>query len=64
MPQRQFHGRRVLAQPVLPSHPGHEIAGVINAVGPDVVGWDTGQRVGVGWFEGIAGITSRTGLVG
>ena len=31
-----------------PRIPGHEIAGVIDAVGPDVVGWDTGQRVGVG----------------
>ena len=47
-----------------PRIPGHEIAGVIDAVGPDVVGWDTGQPVGVGWFEGIAGITSRTGMVG
>jgi D-arabinose 1-dehydrogenase-like Zn-dependent alcohol dehydrogenase len=36
-----------------PIVPGHEIAGVIDEVGPDVVGsWQTGDRVGVGWFGG------------
>jgi D-arabinose 1-dehydrogenase-like Zn-dependent alcohol dehydrogenase len=29
---------------------GHEIAGVIDALGEGVVGWNVGQRVGVGWF--------------
>ncbi|HEB80730.1 MAG TPA: hypothetical protein ENI71_02510 [Chromatiales bacterium] len=35
-----------------PRVPGHEIAGVIDAVGPGVLGWDPGQRVGVGWHGG------------
>jgi D-arabinose 1-dehydrogenase-like Zn-dependent alcohol dehydrogenase len=35
-----------------PLVPGHEIAGVIEALGDDVRGWEVGQRVGVGWFGG------------
>ena len=35
-----------------PRVPGHEIAGRINAVGPDVTQWKPGQRVGVGWHGG------------
>ena len=38
-----------------PRIPGHEIAGVIDAIGDGVVGWRTGQRVGVGWFGGHCG---------
>lgn len=38
-----------------PRIPGHEIAGVIDAIGPGVVGWRAGQRVGVGWFGGNCG---------
>ncbi len=38
-----------------PIVPGHEIAGVIDAVGPGVVGWGVGTRVGVGWFGGHCG---------
>jgi D-arabinose 1-dehydrogenase-like Zn-dependent alcohol dehydrogenase len=38
-----------------PRIPGHEIAGVIDAVGTGVTGWRTGQRVGVGWFGGHCG---------
>jgi D-arabinose 1-dehydrogenase-like Zn-dependent alcohol dehydrogenase len=38
-----------------PRIPGHEIAGVIDAVGAGVVGWRIGQRVGVGWFGGHCG---------
>ena len=30
-----------------PRVPGHEVAGVIDAVGADVAGWTPGQRVGV-----------------
>jgi D-arabinose 1-dehydrogenase-like Zn-dependent alcohol dehydrogenase len=40
---------------VFPRIPGHEIAGVIDALGPGVVGWRVGQRVGVGWFGGHCG---------
>jgi len=35
-----------------PRVPGHEIAGRIDAVGPDVTQWRPGQRVGVGWHGG------------
>jgi hypothetical protein len=31
-----------------PRIPGHEIAGIIDAVGTGVVGWSAGQRVGLG----------------
>ena len=35
-----------------PRVPGHEIAGRIDAVGPDVTLWKPGDRVGVGWHGG------------
>src|SRR5688572_26216040 len=35
-----------------PRIPGHEIAGRIDALGADVVSWEQGQRVGVGWHGG------------
>jgi D-arabinose 1-dehydrogenase-like Zn-dependent alcohol dehydrogenase len=38
-----------------PIVPGHEIAGVIDAVGTGVIGWTPGTRVGVGWFGGHCG---------
>ena len=38
-----------------PIVPGHEIAGVIDAVGDGVIGWSVGTRVGVGWFGGHCG---------
>jgi D-arabinose 1-dehydrogenase-like Zn-dependent alcohol dehydrogenase len=38
-----------------PRVPGHEVAGVIDAIGPDVTNWKVGQRVGVGWFGGNCG---------
>ena len=38
-----------------PRIPGHEIAGVIDALGTGVFGWHAGQRVGVGWFGGHCG---------
>src|SRR5947207_7412304 len=38
-----------------PRVPGHEIAGVIDAVGAGVAGWQDGQRVGVGWHGGHCG---------
>lgn len=37
---------------VLPRIPGHEIAGRIDAVGPEVSAWKVGDRVGVGWHGG------------
>jgi D-arabinose 1-dehydrogenase-like Zn-dependent alcohol dehydrogenase len=39
-----------------PRVPGHEVAGVIEALGPGVGNWKTGQRVGVGWHGGHCGV--------
>jgi alcohol dehydrogenase/propanol-preferring alcohol dehydrogenase len=38
-----------------PRVPGHEIAGVIDAVGAEVPRWKPGQRVGVGWLGSYCG---------
>jgi D-arabinose 1-dehydrogenase-like Zn-dependent alcohol dehydrogenase len=35
-----------------PRVPGHEVAGVVDAVGDGVSAWKKGQRVGVGWHGG------------
>jgi D-arabinose 1-dehydrogenase-like Zn-dependent alcohol dehydrogenase len=35
-----------------PRVPGHEIAGVLDAIGPDVPVFKVGQRVGLGWHGG------------
>jgi D-arabinose 1-dehydrogenase-like Zn-dependent alcohol dehydrogenase len=42
-----------------PIIPGHEIAGVIEALGEGVVDWTVGQRVGAGWFGGQCGRCER-----
>lgn len=39
----------------LPRTPGHEVAGVIDKLGADVIPWKVGQRVGVGWHGGHCG---------
>jgi D-arabinose 1-dehydrogenase-like Zn-dependent alcohol dehydrogenase len=39
----------------LPRVPGHEVAGVIDALGRGVGNWQIGQRVGIGWFGGNCG---------
>jgi len=38
-----------------PRVPGHEVVGVIDAIGAGVLGWTNGQRVGVGWHGGHCG---------
>src|SRR5437764_4521161 len=38
-----------------PRVPGHEVAGVVDAVGSGVVNWKPGERVGVGWNGGYCG---------
>ena len=38
-----------------PRVPGHEVVGLVDAVGTGVVGWTAGQRVGVGWHGGHCG---------
>ena len=35
-----------------PRVPGHEVAGVVDEVGPGVSAWKKGHRVGVGWHGG------------
>ena len=38
-----------------PRVPGHEIAGIIDAIGAGVRGWTVGQRAGIGWHGGHCG---------
>jgi D-arabinose 1-dehydrogenase-like Zn-dependent alcohol dehydrogenase len=38
-----------------PRVPGHEVIGVIDAIGEKVQGWSVGARAGVGWFGGSCG---------
>ena len=38
-----------------PRVPGHEVVGLIDAVGAGVIGWKPGERVGVGWHGGQDG---------
>ncbi len=42
-----------------PRIPGHEVIGVIDALGPEVDGWKVGARVGVGWSGGACGYCGR-----
>jgi alcohol dehydrogenase, propanol-preferring len=43
------------ADPSKPIVPGHEIAGVVEAVGPGITAWSVGDRVGVGFLNGHCG---------
>ncbi|HWX69292.1 MAG TPA: alcohol dehydrogenase catalytic domain-containing protein [Steroidobacteraceae bacterium] len=38
-----------------PRIPGHEVIGVVEAAGEGVSSWQSGTRVGVGWFPGACG---------
>ncbi|MBS4168868.1 alcohol dehydrogenase [Parachlamydia sp. AcF125] len=38
-----------------PRVPGHEVAGIIDALGPNVANWRVGERVGIGWYGGHCG---------
>ena len=42
-----------------PRIPGHEVIGVVDAMGEGVHGWSIGARAGVGWFGGSCGYCSR-----
>ena len=42
-----------------PRVPGHEVIGVVDAVGENVKGWTIGARAGVGWFGGSCGYCRR-----
>ena len=41
-----------LKQPRLPVIPGHQIVGIIEKLGSDVKGFETGQRIGIPWLGG------------
>jgi len=41
---------------VYPRSPGHEVAGVIDALGEHTEPWKVGDRVGIGWHGGHCGI--------
>ncbi|AGZ40012.1 alcohol dehydrogenase catalytic domain-containing protein [Actinoplanes friuliensis] len=47
------------ADPSTPIVPGHEVVGVIDAVGPGVTHWRPGERVGVGFLGGQCGECDR-----
>jgi alcohol dehydrogenase len=38
-----------------PRIPGHEVIGIVDAVGEDAAPWQAGARVGVGWSPGACG---------
>jgi len=38
-----------------PRVPGHEVVGIVDAVGSGVAGWTPGQRAGLGWNGGYCG---------
>jgi propanol-preferring alcohol dehydrogenase len=40
------------ADPTVPVVPGHEVVGVVDAVGAGVTGWQVGDRVGIGYLGG------------
>src|SRR5579862_4332478 len=42
-----------------PRIPGHEVIGMVESSGPDVQGWPSGTRVGVGWFSGACGYCTQ-----
>jgi D-arabinose 1-dehydrogenase-like Zn-dependent alcohol dehydrogenase len=42
-----------------PRVPGHEVIGIVDAIGENVRGWKVGQRVGVGWHGGNCGYCRR-----
>lgn len=44
---------------VYPRTPGHEVAGTIDALGPETGPWQVGDRVAVGWHGGHCGHCDR-----
>ena len=53
--QRRADGAGAHAGIEYPRIPGHEVIGVVDAIGPGVKGWSVGARAGVGWFGGSCG---------
>jgi alcohol dehydrogenase, propanol-preferring len=52
-------GEGLRTDPERPLVPGHEVVGVIDAVGPGVRAWHVGERVGVGYLGGPCGECDR-----
>lgn len=50
-----FAAEGMRADPSKPIVPGHEIVGVIDAVGAGVHAWQIGERVGIGYLNGHCG---------
>jgi len=48
-----------LAARRLPIIPGHQIVGVVEALGPEVADWRVGERAGVTWLAGACGHCGR-----
>jgi alcohol dehydrogenase len=42
-----------------PRVPGHEVIGIVEALGETVAGWPVGTRVGVGWSPGACGYCTQ-----
>jgi D-arabinose 1-dehydrogenase-like Zn-dependent alcohol dehydrogenase len=51
--------RGLLPGMTFPRVPGHEVIGTLEAIGPDVDGWQAGTRVGVGWSPGFCGYCAQ-----
>ncbi len=56
-----------LAARRLPIVPGHQVVGVVDALGPEVSGWSLGDRAGITWLAGTDGtcrfcVTDRENL--
>jgi propanol-preferring alcohol dehydrogenase len=47
-----------LPQPALPVVPGHQVVGVVDALGDGVTGWEMGERAGVPWLGHACGACS------
>jgi alcohol dehydrogenase, propanol-preferring len=47
-----------LSAPQVPIIPGHEIVGRIDAIGPEVEGFELGERVGIPWLGYTCGVCS------
>jgi propanol-preferring alcohol dehydrogenase len=47
-----------LSQPALPVVPGHQVVGVVDALGDGVTGWEMGERAGVPWLGYTCGVCS------
>jgi propanol-preferring alcohol dehydrogenase len=52
-------GEGLRPDPSTPVVPGHELVGIVDAIGPGVTTWATGDRVGVGYLGGHCGVCEQ-----